>query len=101
MSKVAFEIGGLSVHWYGVLVALGFVAGLWSASRRAPRAGVSSELIADLGPWLIVGGVIGARIWYVVSYWQRDFVIAPFTEVFMIQHGGLVYYGGFIGAFLA
>jgi len=101
VNKVALQIGGLSLHWYGVLVALGFVAGLWTASRRAPRAGVPSERVADLGPWLIIGGIVGARLWYVVSYWQRDFAGEPLWDIFMIHRGGLVFYGGFIGAFLA
>jgi phosphatidylglycerol:prolipoprotein diacylglycerol transferase len=90
-----------SVHWYGVMVALGFLAGLWTASRRAPRVGVSPEKIFDLGPWLILGAIVGARFLYVVTFWKEQFAGEPFYEVFMIQRGGLVYYGGLIGAILA
>jgi phosphatidylglycerol:prolipoprotein diacylglycerol transferase len=82
------------------MVALGFLAGLWTASRRSPRDGIPSDRITDLGPWIIVGAILGARFLYVVSYWDQ-FSGRPFYEVFMIQHGGLVYYGGLIGAVIA
>jgi len=96
--RIAFEIGSFSVHWYGVLVAAGFLAGLWSASRRGLRDGIPPEQVADLGVWLIVGSLVGARTLYVVSYWQDSFAGKPWTEIFMVRHGGLVFYGGLIGA---
>ena len=100
MHPVAFHIGSVSIHWYGILVALGFVAGFWTASRRAPLDGLHSESVADIGPWLIVGGLVGARILYVITYWQDDFAGGPWTDVFKVRQGGLVFYGGFIGAVL-
>jgi phosphatidylglycerol:prolipoprotein diacylglycerol transferase len=90
-----------AIHWYGVMVALGFLAGLWTASRRGMHSGISGERVTDLGPWIIVGAILGARILYVISYWREQFAGKPFYEVFMIQHGGLVFYGGLIGAILA
>jgi phosphatidylglycerol:prolipoprotein diacylglycerol transferase len=101
MHPVAFQLGPLTVHWYGVLVALGFLLGLWNAARRAPAAGLSGEAVADMGPWLIVGAVLGARLLYVLTYWREQFARAPWWEVFMVHHGGLVYYGGLAGAVLA
>jgi phosphatidylglycerol---prolipoprotein diacylglyceryl transferase len=98
---IAFKIGTLSVHWYGVLMALGFIAGLWTAGRRAPLGGLSPEKVGDAGPWMILGGVLGARILHVTSYWNDSYAGKPWTEVFMIQRGGLVFYGGLIGASLA
>jgi phosphatidylglycerol:prolipoprotein diacylglycerol transferase len=47
------------------------------------------------------GGIAGARIVYVTTYWQQEFADQPFSEVFMVQHGGLVYYGGLIGSTFA
>ena len=98
MHSIAFKIGSFPVHWYGILVALGFLAGLWTAGARARLAGISPDSVYDLGPWLIIGGILGARVLYVISYWQEDFAAHPFPEIFMIQHGGLVFYGGLIGA---
>ncbi|TAL01489.1 MAG: prolipoprotein diacylglyceryl transferase [Verrucomicrobia bacterium] len=83
------------------MVALGFLAGAWTAGRRAALTKISGEKIADLIPWLVVGAILGARSLYVATYWREQFAGDAFPEVFMIQHGGLVYYGGLIGAALA
>jgi phosphatidylglycerol:prolipoprotein diacylglycerol transferase len=88
------------------MVALAFLVGLWTASRRAPRDRISGEKIVDAGIWILLGAIVGGRILYVVSYWDTLFdnpllARAPWTEVFMVQRGGLVYYGGLIGASLA
>jgi phosphatidylglycerol:prolipoprotein diacylglycerol transferase len=80
---IAFKLGTLSVHWYGVLMALGFMAGLWTAGRRAPFSGLSPEKVGDVGPWMILGGVLGARILHVTTYWQDSYADKPWTEVFM------------------
>ena len=101
MHKVAFELGNFTIYWYGVFVAAGFLVGLWTASRRAPQAGLPSQAVSDLGVWLIVGALVGARLLYVISYWREDFASQPFWEILMIRKGGLVYYGGFLGACLA
>jgi len=98
MHKIAFHLGPFTVHWYGVLVAIGFLAGFWTAGRRAPRNGIKPETVLDLGFWLMIGAIVGARTLHVVSYWKEEFAGKPFTEIFMIQNGGLVFYGGLIGA---
>ena len=102
MHPIAFNLGPITVHWFGICIALAFLAGLWTATRRAPRAGIPGELIADLVvPWLLLGGVLGARLLYIATYWRESFAGQPWTEVFMIQRGGLVYYGGLIGSSIA
>jgi phosphatidylglycerol:prolipoprotein diacylglycerol transferase len=95
---IAFHLGSLPVRWYGVMMALAFLAGLWTATRRARLANVSGEIISDVTLWLMLGSIVGARFVYVVTYWKQEFANQPFSEVFMIQHGGLVYYGGLLGA---
>jgi len=98
---IALKLGPLTIHWYGVMVALAFLAGLWTASRRALREGIAAEKIIDLGPWLILGAILGARALYVITFWREQFAGKPLYEMFMVQHGGLVYYGGLVGATLA
>ena len=83
------------------MIALAFLAGLWTATLRAKRERIPGERIADVTLWLMVGAILGARFVYVTTYWREEFAGRPLTEIFMIQHGGLVYYGGFIGAVLA
>ena len=98
MHPIAFYFGSLPIRWYGVMMALAFLAGLWTATRRARLANVSGDVIADVTLWLMAGSIVGARFVYVTTYWKQEFAGQPFSEIFMIQHGGLVYYGGLIGA---
>ena len=98
MHKIAFYIGSYPVAWFGIFIAIAFVLGLWTASRRGLRDGLSPESIMDVGPWLILGTIVGARLWYVVTYWNEAFAGKPWTEIFMVQHGGIVFYGGLAGA---
>jgi phosphatidylglycerol:prolipoprotein diacylglycerol transferase len=98
---IAFYLGSLPIRWYGVMMALAFLAGLWTATRRARLVNVSGDAIADVTLWLMAGSIIGARLVYVTTYWKTEFASQPFSEIFMIQHGGLVYYGGLIGATVA
>jgi phosphatidylglycerol:prolipoprotein diacylglycerol transferase len=98
---IAFKFGSLTITWYGVMVAMAFLAGLWTAGRLDMREGVPPEKIHDLGPWLIVGSIVGARTLYVITFWREQFAEHPFPEIFRVWRGGLVYYGGLIGACLA
>ena len=101
MHPIAFNFGTWPLHWFGVLIALGFLAGLWTASRRATRYGLQPDQVGDSIVWIIIGAVLGARSLYVITYWQESFAGRPWKEIFMVQHGGLVFYGGFVGAALA
>jgi phosphatidylglycerol:prolipoprotein diacylglycerol transferase len=101
MHPIAFKLGAVTIHWFGVFIALAFLAGLWTATRRAPRAGIRGEVVADLVvPWLLLGSVLGARLLYIATYWRESFAGQPWSELFMIQRGGLVFYGGLAGAAL-
>jgi len=98
---IAFKFGSVTITWYGIMVAMGFMAGLWTAARRAMQEKISAEKIYDLGPWLIFGSILGARTLYVITFWREQFADKPFPEIFKVWKGGLVYYGGLIGASLA
>jgi phosphatidylglycerol:prolipoprotein diacylglycerol transferase len=97
---IAFQLGSLTIHWYGVMIALAFLFGLWTATLRARRENIPGDKIADIVLWLMIGGILGARVVYVTTYWKEEFANQPLSEIFMIQHGGLVYYGGLIGAII-
>lgn len=101
MHPIAFQLGPLTIYWYGILAALGFIVGTWTASRRAVLDKLRPEQISDAMPWILIGTIIGARALHVISYWNDEFAGKPLIEIFKIQNGGLVYYGGFIGAIVA
>ena len=101
MHPILFHLGSFPVHSYGVMIALAFVFGLWTATLRAKRVNVSGEAIADVTLWIMVGTILGARAVYVATYWNDEFAGQPVSEIFAIWHGGLVFYGGLIGATVA
>jgi phosphatidylglycerol---prolipoprotein diacylglyceryl transferase len=96
---IAFQLGPITIHWYGVMIAIAFLTGLWTATFRARHENIPAERIADVVLWLMVGSIIGARTVYVTTY-REEFAGQPFSEIFAVWHGGLVYYGGLIGAII-
>ena len=100
MDPIAFKIGGFAIYWYGILVAGGFLAGLWTASRRSVFDGLDGKVVSDLGVWIIIGALVGARALYVATEWG-EYSDKPFSEWVNFRSGGLVFYGGFIGGGIA
>lgn len=91
----SFQIGSLTIHTFGILVGMGFLAGISLAARRARSVGLNPDRLYELAfPWILVSGLVGARLLYVVTNWQAEFAHAPWTDAFAIWRGGLVFYGG-------
>ena len=79
-----------SMTGYVVIAATAFLVGMWTAGRRGLRYGVNPNYIQDAAIWLLVGGIVGARILHVATYWE-DFRGKGLLELFKIQNGGLVF----------
>lgn len=96
----------IQLHTYGVLVAVGFLIGIVLAVREAKRIGENTERILDLAFWLLIAAMVGARMAYVGIHWGEfaaDFKQTPIWyqwKVFRLWEGGLMFFGGFILAFL-
>jgi phosphatidylglycerol:prolipoprotein diacylglycerol transferase len=100
MDPICFHVCTRPVYWYGVMMALAFLAGIghWQAlGRRTGQRDVA--FASDLAFWLMVGGIVGARLAYVGA--NFDYFIAAPMEIIRVDQGGLIFYGGFIGAVLA
>ena len=97
MLPVLFEIGGLTVTSFGVFMALSFLVGGWVATREMHRKGGDPEIIWDLLLWAALGGIAGAKIYYLFLHWP-DTVANPGRAI--LSRAGLVWYGGFIAAAL-
>jgi phosphatidylglycerol---prolipoprotein diacylglyceryl transferase len=111
MRQVLLSIGGFSLHTYGVLIALGFLLGIILAAREARRVGLEPARVLDLCFWILVSGLCGARLLYIVTNLPdyaglcREGVhegarsaLWKCSAVLHIWEGGLVFYGGFLGA---
>ncbi len=99
MHPILFKLGPLTIYSYGVMVALGFIVALTLAGREAGRSGkIEPAKILDLGFYLLLSGIIGARITYVLLN-IKEYLSNP-LEIFMLSHGGLIFYGGFVCSIL-
>lgn len=87
-------IGELTITSFGVSMALAFLAGWWIIRHEVRRHEHDEELAADILIACLIGGLVGARIFYVLLNWDR-FEADPFGTLF--ARGGLVWYGGFFG----
>ncbi|MBD2189740.1 prolipoprotein diacylglyceryl transferase [Pseudanabaena mucicola] len=97
---IAFEIGALSIRWYGLLIASAIILGTVLAQNLAKRRNVDPELVGDLAIWLVVGAIPCARFYYVLFEWQR-FQSQPWYKVFAIWEGGIAIHGAIIGGAIA
>ena len=97
MYPVLFEIGGLTITSFGVMMALSFLVAGWIASRELRRDGHDPELAWDLVLWAAVSGVLGAKLYYMLLNWP-DTAADPVGA--LTSRSGLVWYGGFIAAAL-
>lgn len=102
MDPVAFAIGPLEIRWYGIMMALSMLLGAWIASKLLQRIGYDGDKVWDGLFWVIIFGILGARLAYVLTNVNAFFGqgASPW-EVFAVWHGGLSFHGGIICGGLA
>lgn len=98
MFPILFEIGGFSLHTYGLMIAIGVLIGLYFARCEARRLQISEDRILDVIFYMTVVAIVTSRFFFVAT--RPAYFFANPLEIFMIWKGGLVFYGGFIGAAL-
>lgn len=100
MQPILFKIGSLPVYSWGAMLSIAILIGTYIAVKWAKEYGISADTIMDLVIVLIIGGLVGGRLFYVVVYDPRFYLANP-LEILFLWRGGLVYYGALIGGFLA
>ena len=101
IDPVAFHLGPLAVHWYGLMYLIGFVAAWALLSWRASHSAEwTRKQIDDLIFWGGMGVIIGGRVGYMLFYQFSVFIHAPWT-LFEIWQGGMSFHGGLIGVIIA
>ncbi len=93
-----FKIGPITVHSFGFALAVGFLLIAWLVSKDFKRRGYSPDLGGTTTLAAMVGGVLGAKLYYLLDHWPST-VADPVGSIF--SGSGLTYYGGFIGGFIA
>src|SRR3990170_2748449 len=100
-----FFPAGLPIRGYGLMVLLGSVAGIGLACYRAAQVGIHYDLILSLAFAMFLAGIVGARAFYVIEYWETTFRKETWWDTIVATlsytEGGLVVYGALLGAAMA
>lgn len=98
MDRVAFNLFGYPIYWYGVIIAVAFLLGALYVMKRVKCFGLDADRVMDVVLGGVLLGIVGARLYYVLFSWDtyRD---AP-LRIFDIRSGGIAIYGGIIGALI-
>ena len=108
IDSIAFSLGPLTVHWYGIMYLLGF-AGAWFVGNRRRREGrlplgdeaQSYEAFSDLAFYVMLGVILGGRIWYMLSYVSLDWIVHDPLAIIRVWDGGMSFHGGLLGVLFA
>jgi phosphatidylglycerol:prolipoprotein diacylglycerol transferase len=98
MYPVLFRIGDFEITSFGLMMFLSFIGGAWILGKMLKRYGFNPDLAWDMLAWIAIGGIVGAKAYYLALHWQ-DLIANPMGEIF--SRGGLVWYGGLIGGVTA
>ncbi|QTD42823.1 prolipoprotein diacylglyceryl transferase [Sporosarcina sp. Te-1] len=98
INPIAFELGPISVRWYGILITLGIVLAFLVVQREMVKRGMHPDFLTDLLIWAVPISIISARIYYVIFQW--DMYKNHPADIIKTWEGGIAIHGALIGAFL-
>lgn len=96
LNPIAFHVFSIPVYWYGLIIGLGVLAGLFVATQEAKRTGQKPEDYLDFLMYALVASIIGARLYYVAFSWDQ--YKNDLLKIFATREGGLAIYGAVIAA---
>ncbi len=101
-----FYVGPVYIYYYGVIIMIGALAALWLAIKEAKHRGLDPEIVWDIVPWLLIAGIIGARLWHVLTPSKSmgagvEYYFSNPIEILKIRKGGLGIPGAILGGILA
>lgn len=96
--KNQISVFGFSIAYYGIIIGIGMLTGIWVAQNDAKRRGQDPDIYLDFALYGIIFAIIGARLYYVIFEW--DMYKDNLLQIFNLRAGGLAIYGGVIGAVL-
>jgi phosphatidylglycerol:prolipoprotein diacylglycerol transferase len=90
-SPVAFSIAGVDVRWYALFLLAGLMAGLFFTRWLARKVGLDPEWVWDAAPWIVLGSIVGARLYYVLL--RADYFVQHPAEAINLRLGGMAFHG--------
>ena len=103
INPIAFSIGPVAVHWYGIMYLLGFV-GAWVLGNRRRIEGrlpVGYEAFSDLAFYVMLGVIVGGRVGYMLFYTAPGWMLHDPLALFRVWEGGMSFHGGLLGVLVA
>ncbi len=100
MERILFHLGPFTVYTFGASIAVGVLGAFWIADREAKRIALDAEKISTLSLVILVAGILGARLFFVMFYDPAHYWQDP-LDIFKIYEGGLSIHGGILGSILA
>lgn len=97
--KSSISVFGFRIAFYGIIIGIGMLAGIWIAQSDAKRRGQDPELYLDFALYAIICSIVGARIYYVIFEW--DYYKENLLQILTCSAGGLAIYGGVIAGAIA
>lgn len=98
LSRVALELGPITIYWYGIIIGFGIFLGWFLATKEAEKLGLNKDIFSDLLIWAIPIALISARIYYVLFKW--DYYVENPSEIIAIWQGGIAIHGALIGGII-
>ena len=95
-----FEIGPFHINMYGIMFSLAVIVAYVLAIKEAKKRNIEKKIIEELIFYLLIGSIIGARIFYIMFHWPDSIPLTLF-EAIAIWKGGLAFFGGILGALAA
>ena len=99
INPVILHVGGFELRWYGVAIVLAVMAAVVIGARRAKKRGIPADEIYFLAPWVLLGGLLGARLFHVAD--NFGYYLANPLQILQLQQGGLAIWGGLAGGGIA
>lgn len=100
IDPIFLSIGHFHLRWYGLIIAIAAIIGVYLAGREVKRKGFNSSQFYDSVVWILIAGFIGARLFHVIDYWKNVYSVNPIQSLY-VWEGGLAIWGGVLGGLLA
>ncbi len=100
IDPIIFGVGHFALRWYSLILGTAMGVGVWLTAREAERKGFKKEDVYEAAMWIIVAGIIGARLFHVLDHWSHEYAANPVRALY-IWEGGLAIWGALIGGLIA
>ncbi len=100
IDPIIFSIGHFHLRWYSLIVVTAIVVGIWMAVREAGRKGFDKDAVLNSSIYIVLAGIMGARLFHVIDHWPDEFAANP-IRVLYFWEGGLAIWGAVFGGLAA